>query len=93
MNIEIRKRNPQDEDMKTIFQAHLDFCMSSTPLEHVHALDVSKLVSSDISVFGAYLNNEKIGSEDFRPRESDLIHGRFLVLRKGKRDLAAVEVR
>ena len=42
---------------------------------------------------GAYLNNEKIGSEDFRPKGSDLIHGRFLVLRKGKRDLAAVEVR
>lgn len=41
---------------------------------------------------GAYLNNEKIGSEDFRPSESDLIHGRFLILRKGKRDLAAVEV-
>ena len=61
MNIEIRKRNPQDEDMKNILQAHLDFCMSSTPLEHVHALDVSKLVSSDISVFGAYLNSELVG--------------------------------
>jgi tyrosyl-tRNA synthetase len=42
---------------------------------------------------GAYLNNEKIPSEDFKPSKSDLIHGRFLILRKGKRDLAAVEVR
>ena len=41
---------------------------------------------------GAYLNNKKIPTEDFVPNESDLIHGRFLVLRKGKRDLAAVEV-
>ena len=42
---------------------------------------------------GAYLNNQKISSEDFKPSVSDLIHGRFLVLRKGKRDLAAVEVK
>ena len=42
---------------------------------------------------GAYLNNAKITGEDFAPSSTDLIHGRFLVLRKGKRDLAAVEVR
>ena len=41
---------------------------------------------------GAYLNNRKIAGEDFAPSETDLIHGRFLVLRKGKRDLAAVEL-
>ncbi len=41
---------------------------------------------------GAYLNNVKISGEDFAPSESDLIHGRFLLLRKGKRELAAVEI-
>jgi tyrosyl-tRNA synthetase len=41
---------------------------------------------------GAYLNNEKISGEDFVPTSANLIHGRFLVLRKGKRDLASVEV-
>jgi tyrosyl-tRNA synthetase len=41
---------------------------------------------------GAYLNNTKINGEEFAPTEGDLIHGRYLVLRKGKRDLAAVEV-
>jgi tyrosyl-tRNA synthetase len=41
---------------------------------------------------GAYLNNEKISGEDFVPTKEHLIHGRFLVLRKGKRDLASVEV-
>jgi len=41
---------------------------------------------------GAYLNNEKISGEDFAPSKSDLIHGKFLVLRKGKRDLASVEI-
>ena len=41
---------------------------------------------------GAYLNNTKISGEDFAPDSKDLLHGRFLVLRKGKRDLAAVEI-
>jgi tyrosyl-tRNA synthetase len=41
---------------------------------------------------GAYLNNTKISGEDFAPDAKDLLHGRFLVLRKGKRDLAAVEI-
>jgi tyrosyl-tRNA synthetase len=41
---------------------------------------------------GAYLNNEKIVGEDFAPTAQSLLHGRFLVLRKGKRDLAAVEI-
>jgi len=41
---------------------------------------------------GAYLNNEKISGEDFAPTKDHLIYGRFLDLRKGKRDLASVEV-
>ena len=41
---------------------------------------------------GAYLNNEKITGEDFAPKSSDLLHGQFLLLRKGKRDLVAVEI-
>ena len=41
---------------------------------------------------GAYLNNERVPSEDFAPAPESLLFGRFLLLRKGKRDLAAVEV-
>jgi tyrosyl-tRNA synthetase len=41
---------------------------------------------------GAYLNNKKVESEDFTPSKTDLLHGKYLLLRKGKRDLAAVEV-
>jgi len=41
---------------------------------------------------GAYLNNEKVTAEDAVPSVESLIFGRFLLLRKGKRDLAAVEV-
>lgn len=41
---------------------------------------------------GAYLNNQKVENEDFTPSKADLLHGKYLLLRKGKRDLAAVEV-
>ena len=41
---------------------------------------------------GAYLNNEKVPAEDFVPTPGSLLFGRFLLLRKGKRDLAAVEL-
>ena len=41
---------------------------------------------------GAYLNNVKISGEDFRPSKSDFLCGKYAVLRKGKRDLAAVEL-
>jgi tyrosyl-tRNA synthetase len=41
---------------------------------------------------GAYLNNQKISGEDFRPSKTDFLCGKYAVLRKGKRDLAAVEL-
>ena len=41
---------------------------------------------------GAYLNNEKVAAEDFAPQKSDFLCGKYALLRKGKRDLAAVEL-
>ncbi|MEU6365992.1 tyrosine--tRNA ligase [Streptomyces sp. NPDC046931] len=41
---------------------------------------------------GAYVNNTKITAEDAVPAREDLLHGRWLVLRRGKKNLAAVEV-
>jgi tyrosyl-tRNA synthetase len=42
---------------------------------------------------GAYLNNRKITDDDYVPGAADLLGGRWLVLRRGKRHVAAVEVR
>ena len=42
---------------------------------------------------GAYLNNVKVAAEDAVPDSIDLLHGRFLVLRRGKRTVGGVEVR
>ncbi|WP_433323873.1 tyrosine--tRNA ligase [Spirillospora sp. CA-294931] len=41
---------------------------------------------------GAYVNNAKVESEDAVPSPDDLLHGRFLVLRRGKRNIGGVEV-
>ncbi|GAA1368119.1 tyrosine--tRNA ligase [Streptomyces beijiangensis] len=41
---------------------------------------------------GAYVNNVKVAGEDSVPAAGELLHGRWLVLRRGKKNLAAVEV-
>jgi len=41
---------------------------------------------------GAYLNNERITDGEAVPSAESLLHGRFLVLRRGKRTFAGVEV-
>jgi tyrosyl-tRNA synthetase len=41
---------------------------------------------------GAYLNNEKVTDEHALATDSQLLHGRFLVLRRGKRAVGAVEI-
>ncbi|WP_090054812.1 tyrosine--tRNA ligase [Lentzea fradiae] len=41
---------------------------------------------------GAYVNNEKVTSEEWKPSSSDLLHGKWLVLRRGKRNNAGVRV-
>ncbi|RPE44986.1 tyrosyl-tRNA synthetase [Streptomyces sp. Ag109_O5-1] len=41
---------------------------------------------------GAYVNNVKVTAEDAVPSGDELLHGRWLVLRRGKKNLAAVEV-
>ena len=41
---------------------------------------------------GAYVNNERIVSEEWEPAEGDLLHGSWLVLRRGKKNFAGVKV-
>jgi tyrosyl-tRNA synthetase len=42
---------------------------------------------------GAYVNNQKVTAEDAVPSRDDLLHGRYLILRRGKRMVGAVDVR
>ncbi|WP_407673975.1 tyrosine--tRNA ligase [Nocardioides pini] len=41
---------------------------------------------------GAYLNNVRVEDPDHQPTESDLVAGSWLVLRRGKKNFAGVEV-
>jgi putative acetyltransferase len=49
------------DELALVLQAHWLFCTSSTPIEHVYALDASKLFSPDITVFGARIDGELVG--------------------------------
>ncbi len=40
---------------------------------------------------GAYLNNQRISDPEAAPEAADWLHGRFLVLRRGKRQVAGVQ--
>jgi tyrosyl-tRNA synthetase len=42
---------------------------------------------------GAYVNNVKTGDEEWRPSVDDALHGQWLVVRKGKRNIAGVRLR
>jgi tyrosyl-tRNA synthetase len=46
-----------------------------------------------LSEGGAYLNNERVSDPAAVPRREDLLAGRWLLLRRGKRNLAVAEVR
>jgi tyrosyl-tRNA synthetase len=95
-------------ELRALDEATLESALSELPYASVSSLDhisswVDLIVASGvvdsksaarriIKEGGAYLNNEKITGEDFSPKPGDFLFGRFAVLRKGKRDLAAVKV-
>ena len=56
-------------------------------------LDSSKSAARrTVAEGGAYLNNQRVADPDAVPAPGELLHGRWLVLRKGKRNVAGVEV-
>jgi tyrosyl-tRNA synthetase len=38
------------------------------------------------------VNNVKIADEEWQPGRDDLLHGRWLVVRRGKRNVAGLEI-
>jgi tyrosyl-tRNA synthetase len=45
-----------------------------------------------VSEGGAYLNNQRVGDPDHQPHERDLVGGTWLVVRRGKKNIAGVEL-
>lgn len=71
---------------------------SDQPRTIVDLLVVTGLVSSKgearrtLKEGGAYVNNQRIAAEDWEPQDSDLLHGAWLVLRKGKKNFAGAKL-
>ena len=56
-------------------------------------LDVSRSAARrTVAEGGAYVNNTRVADAEAAPDAGELLHGRWLVLRKGKRNVAGVEV-
>lgn len=68
--------------MTALLQAHLDFCMSVTPPENVYALDVEKLISPWITVFGARIDGALVGVGALR--KLDATHGELKSMHTAK---------
>ena len=59
------------EELAQILQTHWLFCTSTTPIEHVYALEASKLFTPEITVFGARVNEELVGVGALRRLDAD----------------------
>ncbi len=53
--------------------------------------DSKKAARRTISEGGVSVNNERIQTDEWAPQPSDFLHGRWLVLRRGKRNIAGIE--
>ena len=71
---------------------------AADPRSIVYLLVASGLVDSKgaarrtIKEGGAYVNNERIESAEWEPSADDLLHGSWLVLRRGKKNFAGAKV-
>ncbi|WP_344881030.1 tyrosine--tRNA ligase [Allokutzneria multivorans] len=94
-------------EIRELDAATLKAAMSEAPTGEVRLADeptiVDLLVASGLSPSkgaarrtvnegGAYVNNQKIADEAWQPSRDDLLHGEWLVLRRGKRHTAGVLV-
>ncbi len=88
-------------------EATLDAAMAEVPIADIRLADgptvVDLLVETGLAAGkgaarrtikegGAYVNNGKIADEEWSPSKDDLLHGRWLVIRRGKRHTAGVRV-
>ena len=61
MNLIFSIEDPLTIDVKELLQTHLDFCHEVTPPEHSYALDIAKLRTPEITVFGIRENGLLLG--------------------------------
>ncbi|MCC3295532.1 tyrosine--tRNA ligase [Arthrobacter sp. zg-Y411] len=91
----------KDLDEATLKAATAELPVAAVPADGLGIVDL--LVASGLSKTksearrtasegGAYVNNTKVADADAVVEQSELLHGKYLLLRRGKRNLAMVEV-
>jgi len=61
-------------------------------LQQTNLCDSKSAAKRTVEEGGAYINNERISDLNWKPNKSDLIHGSLLVVRRGKKVMAGVEI-
>ena len=61
-------------------------------LQQTKLCDSKSAAKRTVEEGGAYVNNERISDLNWQPSPTDLIHGSLLVVRRGKKVMAGVEV-
>ena len=61
-------------------------------LQQTNLCDSKSAAKRTVEEGGAYINNERISDLNWKPNKSDLIHGCLLVVRRGKKVMAGVEI-
>jgi tyrosyl-tRNA synthetase len=61
-------------------------------LQQTNLCDSKSAAKRTVEEGGAYINNERITDINWKPNKSDLIHGSLLVVRRGKKVMAGVEI-
>jgi tyrosyl-tRNA synthetase len=94
-------------ELRDLDEATLDAAMAEVPTGTARLTEgptiVDLLVSSGLAESrgaarrvvkegGAYVNNQKIADEEWQPSADDLLHGRWIVARRGKRNTAGVKM-
>jgi tyrosyl-tRNA synthetase len=94
-------------DLRELDGSTLDAALAEVPHATVRAVDRPTIVDlltatgladsrgaarRTVGEGGAYVNNGKVTDEEWTPDEESLLDGRWLVVRRGKRNLAGVRV-
>ena len=61
MTVVIEPELPTDPEVVELLETHLDFSRSTSPPEHVHALDLDGLAADDVRFFAAREHGELLG--------------------------------
>ena len=84
MDFTIQKEDPRKRDVTELIQTHFEFCMASVPPENVYALNVEKLCSPEITLFGARSTESGVLLGIGALRKLDNTHGELKTMHTAK---------